>query len=130
VTDVSPEAFIASIEDARRRKNAEVLLKWMTRITGLQPRMWGRGIIGFGRYACAYDSGHSGEICLTGFSPRKAKRVVYVRPGYTDISRKRARLGKHRTGKELPLHQHADGFGNDSARGYRARQPRACAQDL
>jgi hypothetical protein len=99
LTDVSPDAFIAAIEDARRRKDAEVLLKWMTKITGLQPRMWGPSIIGFGRYAYTYDSGHSGEMCLTGFSPRKAKMVVYVLPGFADMSGKLARLGKHKTGK-------------------------------
>lgn len=99
MNDVSPEAFIAALEDGRRRQDADVLLKWMTKITVLQPRMWGPSIIGFGRYADTYDSGHSGEMCLTGFSPRKANIVVYVLPGYTDIAEKLARLGKHKTGK-------------------------------
>ena len=59
----------------------------------------GPSITGFGRYAYTYDSGHSGEFMLTGFSPRKANMVIYILPGYRDLSDKLARLGKHKTGK-------------------------------
>jgi Domain of unknown function (DU1801) len=98
-TEVSPKDFVAAMEDGPRKKDAEVLLKWMTKVTGLKPKMWGGSIIGFGRYAYTYDSGHSGEMCMTGFSPRKANMVLYILPGYTDISEKLARLGKHKIGK-------------------------------
>jgi len=98
-TEVSPNDFIAAMEDGPRKADAEVLLKWMTKVTGLKPKMWGPSIIGFGRYAYTYDSGHSGEMCMTGFSPRKANLVLYILPGYTDISGKLARLGKHKIGK-------------------------------
>jgi hypothetical protein len=36
---------------------------------------------------------------ITGFSPRKANMVVYILPGYDDISEQLARLGKHKVGK-------------------------------
>lgn len=98
-TEVTPKDFIAAMEDGSRKKDAEVLLKWMTKVTGMKPKMWGPSIIGFGRYAYTYDSGHSGEMCMTGFSPRKANIVLYILPGYTDISDKLARLGKHKIGK-------------------------------
>jgi hypothetical protein len=98
-TEVTPKDFIAAMEDGPRKKDAEVLLKWMTKVTGMKPKMWGPSIIGFGRYAYTYDSGHSGEMCMTGFSPRKANLVLYILPGYTDISDKLARLGKHKIGK-------------------------------
>lgn len=98
-TEVTPKDFIAAMEDGPRKKDAEVLLKWMTKVTGMKPKMWGPSIIGFGRYAYTYDSGHSGEMCMTGFSPRKANIVLYILPGYTDISDKLARLGKHKIGK-------------------------------
>lgn len=97
-TEVSPKDFIAAMEDGTRKKDAEVLLKWMTKVTGLKPKMWGPSIIGFGRYAYTYDSGHSGEMCMTGFSPRKANMVVYVLPGYSGFQDQLARLGKHKTG--------------------------------
>jgi Domain of unknown function (DU1801) len=100
-TEVSPKDFIAAMEEGQRKADAEVLLKWMTKVTGLKPKMWGPSIIGFGRYEYTYDSGHSGEMCLTGFSPRKANLVVYILPGYDSpaVAAKLARLGKHKTGK-------------------------------
>jgi hypothetical protein len=70
VTAVTPKDFIAALEDA------ELLLKWMTKVTGLKPKMWAPSIIGFGRYAYTYDSGYSGEACMVGFSSRKANMVV------------------------------------------------------
>ncbi len=98
-TEVSPEDFIAAMEDGPRKADAEILLPWFEKVTGLKARMWGPSIIGFGRYAYTYDSGHSGEFMLTGFSPRKANLSVYILPGYRDMSDKLARLGKHKTGK-------------------------------
>jgi len=98
-TEVTAKEFIAAMEEGTRKADAELLLKWMTKVTGLKPKMWGPSIIGFGRYAYTYDSGHSGEMCMIGFSPRKANMVLYVLPGYEDISEKLSRLGKHKTGK-------------------------------
>lgn len=98
-TEVSPEDFIAAMEDGPRKADAEILLAWFEKVTGLKPKMWGPSIIGFGRYAYTYDSGRSGEFMLAGFSPRKANLSVYILPGYRDMSDKLARLGKHKTGK-------------------------------
>ena len=56
-------------------------------------------MIGFGRYHYRYESGHEGDFLITGFSPRKASLVVYILPGYDDISDDLARLGKHKIGK-------------------------------
>lgn len=98
-TSLRPADYIASLEDGPRKQDAEILLPWFEGVTGLEARMWGPSIIGFGRYAYTYDSGHSGESMLTGFSPRKANMVVYILPGYRDLSDKLARLGKHKIGK-------------------------------
>ncbi|WP_291203821.1 DUF1801 domain-containing protein [Hyphomonas sp.] len=98
-TETTPKDFIAAMEDGPRKADAEALLKWMTKVTGLKPKMWGGSIVGYGRYAYTYDSGHSGEMCLTGFSPRKANMVLYILPGYSDLSGPLSRLGKHKIGK-------------------------------
>lgn len=98
-TVISPADYIAAMEDGPRKTDAAAALAWMTKITGLKPKMWGPSIIGFGRYAYTYDSGHSGEAMLTGFSPRKANLVFYTMPGTRDYSGELARLGKHKTGK-------------------------------
>lgn len=98
-TDVDPHAFIAGVQHDTRRADAEVMLETMERITGYKPRMWGPGIIGFGRYHYRYDSGREGDFMIVGFSPRKANLVVYLLPGYEDLSEQLSRLGKHKIGK-------------------------------
>ena len=98
-TLVSPAAYIDSLDDAQRRTDGEVLLKWFAAVTGLKPRMWGPSLIGYGRYRYQYDSGRKSEMLITGFSPRKASLVLYIMPGYRDMSGMLARLGRHKAGK-------------------------------
>lgn len=98
-TSLRPADYIASLEDGPRKQDAEILLPWFESVTGLEACMWGPSIIGFGRYAYTYDSDHSGEFMLTGFSPRKANMVIYILPGDRDYGPHLARLGKHKTGK-------------------------------
>lgn len=98
-SDKSPADFIASLEHKARRSDAEILLPWFEDLTGLKPKMWGQAIIGFGRYHYKYDSGREGDMLMTGFSPRKAKMVLYIMPGYQEIDDKLARLGNHKIGK-------------------------------
>ena len=98
-TEVRAADFIAAVPDPVRRADAEAVCAMMARLTGEEPRMWGPSIIGFGRYRYTYDSGHSGEMCRIGFSPRKAELVLYVLDGSADQSDMLGRLGKHRSGK-------------------------------
>lgn len=98
-TPVSPEAFIDSVDHPGRREDAHAVLALLTEATGHPPVMWGPSIIGFGKYRYTYDSGHSGEAPLVGFSPRKANLVLYMAAyddGRNDFL---ARLGKHKVGK-------------------------------
>lgn len=98
-TAVSVEAFIAAVEDHRRREDAAAVVALLTRATGLAPTMWGSSIIGFGRYHYRYDSGHEGDAPLVGFAPRKANLVFYMAAGEDARTGFLNRLGKHRTGK-------------------------------
>jgi hypothetical protein len=103
-TDASVAAFIAAVPDARRRAEAEALLDLYRDATGLEPKMWGPSIIGFGSYHYKYDSGREGDMCRAGFSPRKANAVLYLTGGYanpatqTRMDALRAKLGKHKVG--------------------------------
>lgn len=94
-TGAPVDDFIAGVEPNRRREESTLMLDLMARATGLRPQMWGPSIIGFGRYAYTYDSGHSGQSMLTGFSPRKAAMVVYIVPGFAAFSGQLLRLGPH-----------------------------------
>lgn len=98
-TEMSVEAFLDAAEPESRRAEGRALDALFRRATGWQPRLWGPSIIGYGRYRYTYDSGHSGESCAAGFSPRKSEIVVYALPGAGQIGPLLARLGKHRTGK-------------------------------
>ncbi len=99
LTDVSPADFVETVQHPTRRADAKTLLELMTRVTGCKPRMWGPSIVGFGQYHYKYETGREGDSLMTGFSPRKARMVVYVMPGYDDMSEQLAKLGKHKLGK-------------------------------
>lgn len=100
-TEIDPKDFVAAVESDRRRADAEVLLDFFERVTGLQPKMWGPSLIGYGRYHYKYESGREGDMLMTGFSPRKANLVMYIMPGYRSeaMQEKLSRLGKHKLGK-------------------------------
>lgn len=100
-TAASPAVFVEAVEHPQRRADAEVMLNWFSEVTGLKPKMWGPGLIGYGRYHYKYESGREGDFFLTGFSPRKANLVFYVMPGYQfDAMREKlSRLGKYKIGK-------------------------------
>ncbi len=98
-TAASVADFIAAVPNATRRADAETLCAMMARLSGAPAKMWGPSIIGFGRYRYQYESGHKGEMCRIGFSPRKAELVLYILDAHTDQSEMLDRLGKHRTGK-------------------------------
>lgn len=98
-TDASVEAFIDSVDHPGRREDAHKVLALLAKATGHPPVMWGPSIIGFGRYRYTYDSGHSGEAPLVGFSPRKANLVLYMAAYDEARDDFLARLGKHKSGK-------------------------------
>ena len=98
-TAVRAADFIAQLEDAKQRADAQTLAELMQRITGEPPVMWGPSIIGFGRYHYKYESGREGEICAAGFAPRQGKLVLYVLDESAEQAGLLARLGPHQTGK-------------------------------
>ena len=98
-TQMKVADFIDAAPDAVRREDAKTLVALMSRVTGEEPVMWGPSIIGFGSYHYRYESGHEGDACRLGFSPRKAELVLYVLTGSPEQEAPLARLGRHRTGK-------------------------------
>lgn len=99
----SVEAFLAEL-DEKRRADAAALVDLMGRVTGERPRMWGDSIVGFGAYHYRYPTGHEGDTCLVGFSPRKNAFSIYLTGVYFPDTAPRAhklleKLGKHSMGK-------------------------------
>jgi hypothetical protein len=102
-TTVSVRSFVGAVENQTRQEDAKTLLQLFEKATGWKARMWGPSIVGFGAYHYTYATGHSGSICVVGFSPRKANMVLYVAdfPGKADLLRK---LGKHKGGLKQCLY--------------------------
>lgn len=98
-TDVSVTNFINAVPDAQKRADSMVLIKIMREITKHEPKMWGPSIVGFGTYHYKYESGHEGDMCATGFSPRKAALTIYVLPGFEKYPELMKALGKYKAGK-------------------------------
>jgi hypothetical protein len=99
ITEQSVEDFLDKVTERKKREDSEVLIKLMKKITGKPAKMWGPGIIGFDKYHYKYESGHEGEICLTGFSPRKQNISLYVLAGFPGKDDLLKKLGKHKAGK-------------------------------
>jgi Domain of unknown function (DU1801) len=93
------ENYLAAIEDDARRADCEALVKLMRKVTKQPPVMWGTGIVGFGSYHYVYESGRSGDWCITGFSSRKSDISVYLTASFEGQQELLAALGKHKMGK-------------------------------
>ena len=95
-TSASVDAFIAGIENPRRRAEALSAVSIYEEVTGLPPVMWGPSIIGFGEYHYEYKSGRKGIMAAAGFSPRKASMTFYIDARFDGAKALLARLGKHK----------------------------------
>ena len=93
------DAFLATVENPRRRADAGRVLDLMREVTGEPPKMWGSSIVGFGSYRYRYASGRDGSSLVVGFAPRKQNLVLYIMPGFSSHAALLSRLGKFRTGK-------------------------------
>jgi hypothetical protein len=99
LTERSVDSFIATVQDEKVRADCYAIINLMEKVTGEKPRMWGPAIVGFDKYTYKYESGRSGEICMTGFSPRKANITLYVLAGFPEQAELLQKLGKHKSGK-------------------------------
>jgi hypothetical protein len=97
--DGSATDFIDAVPEETKRKDSYVLLDMYKRVTGLEPRMWGTSIIGFGKYHYKSErSTQEGDWPLAGFSPRKQNLTLYFLQGFdTLLAGPLAKLGKHKT---------------------------------
>jgi hypothetical protein len=98
-TAASVKKFIAAVPAEQQRQDALVILELMQRATGLEPKMWGPSIIGFGTVRYKYESGREGDICRMGFSPRKQSFSLYLPGGQSAYAAELKRLGEHEVGK-------------------------------
>jgi hypothetical protein len=91
--------FLNSVKDEQKREDSFKILEMMKKITKEDPKMWGPSIVGFGSYNYKYASGHEGDMCIAGFSPRKEALTIYILPGFEKYDSLMEKLGKYKTGK-------------------------------
>jgi hypothetical protein len=91
--------FLNSVKDKQKREDSFKILDMMKKITKEEPKMWGSSIVGFGSYHYKYESGHEGDMCMAGFSPRKESLTIYILPGFEKNKSLMEKLGKFKTGK-------------------------------
>ena len=94
-TAADVDAFIAG---SAKPADGAVLCALMRRVSGLEPKMWGPTIVGFGVREYDMAGGKTGLFLAMGFSPRKSSLVLYIKHAEGWDGRL-ARLGKHGTGK-------------------------------
>ena len=90
--------YLAAIKDDKRRKDCTAIIAIIKNHTGLEPKMWGTGIVGFGSYHYKYESGHQGTAPLVGLASRANAITLY----FANSEEKEDLLksfGKHTTSK-------------------------------
>jgi hypothetical protein len=97
--DGDVDAFLASVENDRRRRDAMAMKEVMCRLSGTEARMWGSSIVGFGEYHYTNASGKRASWMRTGFSPRKQALTLYIMDGFDAYETLLGRLGPHSTGR-------------------------------
>lgn len=98
VNEASVAVFLAGVPDDAKRRDSQIVLEMMRQATGIEPKMWGGSIIGFGTYHYVGKSSE-GDWFPLGLSPRKQALTLYVLGGWEKYTELRARLGRHSLGK-------------------------------
>jgi hypothetical protein len=90
------DAFLDNI-DQDTRQDCLAIAKLLKQASRAGPKLWGPGLIGFGRRRLKYASGRGLDWMLIGFLPRKGKITLYLR-GYLDQeSALRKKVGEQTT---------------------------------
>ena len=98
-TQSDPIDFINAVKDEAKRKDCFKLIELIKMQTGLEPKLWGPSIVGFGSYHYKYDSGREGDSPLLAFSPRASAITLYFSGHFENRAELLEKLGKHKTDK-------------------------------
>ena len=98
-TTNSVAEYLGNIADEKRRRDCTEIVDLIKTSTGLEPRMWGTGIIGFGTYHYKYESGREGDAPLAGLASRANAIVLYLAASPEQREQFLQKLGKHKTSK-------------------------------
>ena len=89
--------FLTTITDEKKRKDFSEIIGLIKKQTGLEPKMWGTNIIGFGSYHYKYKSGREGDAPLAGLASR-ANAITFYLGSFDKKEELLSKLGKHNIG--------------------------------
>ena len=95
-TQASVAGFLKTIKDEKRRKDCSAIIDLITKHTGLEPKMWGTAIVGFGSYHYKYESGREGDAPLTGIASRANSITLYLGTNFDKREELLSKFGKHK----------------------------------
>ncbi len=98
-TKVSVVDFLMTVGDEKKRKDCSTVVSLITKHTGLEPKMWGPSIIGFGSYHYIYESGREGDSPLMAVSPRANAITFYLGSSFENREELLSKFGKYQMGK-------------------------------
>ena len=90
-TDTDVDEFLGAIPHEGRRADARAVAALMSEVTGEQPVVWGRNIVGFG------ETSGATPWPRVAFAPRKNELVLYLSTALDEADFED--LGPHRRGK-------------------------------
>jgi nucleoid DNA-binding protein len=97
-TQASVAEFLTAITDDKKRKDFSAIIELITKQTGLEPKMWGTSIVGFGSYHYKYESGREGDAPLTGIASRANAITLYLGSNFDKREELLSKFGKHKIG--------------------------------
>ena len=112
-TKASVSGYLNTIKDEKRRKDFSAIIELIRKNTGLEPKMWGTAIVGFGSYHYKYESGHEGDAPLTGLASRANAITLYLNSGFDKREELLLEFGKYKTGKACIYIQKLDDIDKD-----------------
>ncbi len=95
-TEASVPEFIAAITDEKRRQDFSVVVSLITEHTGIEPKMWGAAIVGFGSYHYKYETGREGDAPLFGLASRAGSITFYLGSEFENRAELLSKFGKHK----------------------------------
>ncbi len=96
--DNSVASYLNAIEEEDKRKDTAAIVSLIQKETGLEPKMWGTGMVGFGSYQYKYESGREGDAPLAGLSARANAITLYIGT-FEQKETLLKQLGKYKEGK-------------------------------
>lgn len=98
-TENSVEVYLQAIQDEKKRVDCALIIDLIKKEIGLEPKMWGTGIVGFGRYHYKYASGHEGDAPLAGLAARVNAITLYISTEFDQREELLEKFGKYKMSK-------------------------------